>query len=175
MALKFELAGNLQKNMIFLGIGTNLGDKGRNLTDALIRLHQAGVEVKRCSSVYETPPWGIEEQDSFYNMVIEVGYTDSPQALLEICLSTETEMGRERMVKWGPRLIDIDILEFHRKIILSDSLTLPHPYYTQRGFVLIPLAELEPNWRPTTLFRGIKEIIEVYDFNPLPRIGRIDL
>ena len=161
--------------MIFLGIGTNIGEKGQNLREALIRLSKAGVEIKRCSSVFETPPWGIEEQDSFYNLVAEVGFENAPLELLDICLRVENEMGRKRTVKWGPRLIDIDILEFHRKIIHSERLSLPHPYYTQRDFVLVPLAELEPQWRPTIFLRGLDQLLEPRNFQEIKRVGSIQI
>lgn len=159
--------------MIFLGIGTNIGDRGENLENALHSLEQKGVDVGRCSSIYETPPWGITDQAAFYNMVAEVNYSDTPVSLLQHCLTTEEEMGRERIIKWGPRLIDIDILEFHREIHLTPTLHLPHPFYTQREFVLVPLAELEPNWKPTLSLRSIREIIEGLNVEKVNKVGEM--
>ncbi|MBX7242134.1 MAG: 2-amino-4-hydroxy-6-hydroxymethyldihydropteridine diphosphokinase [Bacteroidia bacterium] len=132
--------------MIFLGLGSNLGDKIQNLTMALRKMEAKGITILRTSQIIETAPWGVTNQDFFMNMVIEVKYEDTPEALLNCILSVETEMGRVREVKWGPRIIDIDIIDFHRQKINTDSLILPHPYYSERDFVMIPLRELEPDW-----------------------------
>ena len=156
--------------MIFLGIGTNIGDKESNLEIALNQLEQKGVGIKRCSWIYETPPWGITDQEAFYNLVLEVAYEDSPRSLLQHCLSVEEEMGRKRKVKWGPRLIDIDLLEYNREIHLTPDLQLPHPYYTQREFVLVPLAELEPNWTPTFSLRPIGDLLKDLDTSAVNRV-----
>ena len=132
-----------------------------------------GVVVGRCSSIYETPPWGITDQAAFYNMVVEVNYPDTPDSLLQHCLATEDEMGRERIIKWGPRLIDIDILEYKGEIHLTPELHLPHPFYTQREFVLVPLAELEPNWKPTLSLRKIGEILEDLEVGTVNKVGEM--
>lgn len=133
--------------MIFLSLGSNLGDKKANLEKALELLALAGVKIARISSFYETAPWGNPNQDDFVNIVVEVIFEGSATELLEIALATEQKMGRIRLEKWGPRRIDIDIIDFHRQQIQTDTLTLPHPYYKERDFVMIPLKELEPDWR----------------------------
>mgnify|MGYP006269644989 CR=1 FL=1 len=117
-----------------------------NLRQALRLLQQKGASLRRCSSVYRTEPWGIEEQDVFLNLVCEVAWSGSPEALLDLALQTENQMGRVRQVKWGPRLIDVDLIDVHRRPMAAPRLTLPHPYYRERDFVLVPLAELEPEW-----------------------------
>ena len=132
--------------MIFLGLGSNLGDKTANLQMALQKLGEKGVAVLRISTILETPPWGFTEQDSFMNLVAEVGFDGTPESLLSILLGIENEMGRVREIKWGPRLIDLDILDFHRQIVQTETLSLPHPHYHERDFVMIPLRELEPDW-----------------------------
>lgn len=132
--------------MIFLGLGSNLGDKKQNLETALRLLSAKGVEIVRVSTIIETPPWGLSEQDNFLNLVAEVAFDGSPQALLSLILGIEKEMGRVRTTKWGPRIIDIDMIDFHRIRIHSELLTLPHPFYADRDFVMIPLRELEPQW-----------------------------
>lgn len=132
--------------MIFLSLGSNLGDKRANLEKALELLALEGVEIARISSFYETAPWGNLNQDDFVNIVVEVIFDGSPAELLEIALATEQKMGRIRLEKWGPRCIDIDIIDFHRQQIQTETLTLPHPYYKERDFVMIPLKELVPNW-----------------------------
>ncbi len=132
--------------MIFLGLGTNEGDRIANLQKALGLLWEQEVRLLRCSSIYQTEPWGITEQDIFLNIVCEVSWAGSEEKLLETVLSVEQTMGRIRIQKWGPRLIDIDIVDFQRKIVETPHLSLPHPYYQERDFVLVPLAELEPEW-----------------------------
>lgn len=132
--------------MIFIGLGSNIGNKSQNLQTAIEKLTEKGVHTVRQSAFYETAPWGNIAQDSFLNAVIEVVFSGEAMLLLGICLDIEQEMGRERKEKWGPRNIDIDIIDFHHQKIDLPQLQLPHPYYHQRDFVMIPLKELEPNW-----------------------------
>ncbi|MDX2245510.1 MAG: 2-amino-4-hydroxy-6-hydroxymethyldihydropteridine diphosphokinase [Bacteroidia bacterium] len=146
--------------MIFLGLGSNMGDKVRNIIAALDHLSFASVQILRRSRLFITPPWGVETQDEFLNIACEVSFKGSPQQLLQILLDTEQLMGRYRYYKWGPRLIDIDILEFHREIHSTESLKLPHPYYPRRPFVLVPLADLEPDWIPTGMDKTVAQILE---------------
>ncbi|MEZ4826747.1 MAG: 2-amino-4-hydroxy-6-hydroxymethyldihydropteridine diphosphokinase [Bacteroidia bacterium] len=146
--------------MIFLGLGSNMGEKVQNIISALDHLSAAGVHTLRRSRLFVTPPWGVENQDSFLNIVAEVYYDGNAEDLLQILLNTEQTMGRYRYYKWGPRLIDIDILEFHREVHNTESLKLPHPYYPQRTFVLVPFADLEPDWVPTGETDTIAEILK---------------
>jgi 2-amino-4-hydroxy-6-hydroxymethyldihydropteridine diphosphokinase len=132
--------------MIFIGLGSNIGDKKANIFKALTLLAQKNIEIVRVSNMYETAPWGVLAQDDFVNAVAEVAFEGDAEALLTLLLQTEMEMGRVRIEKWGPRLIDIDIIDFHRQVIQNDFIHLPHPFYKERDFVLIPLRELEPNW-----------------------------
>lgn len=133
--------------MIFLSLGSNLGDKRANLEKALELLALQGMGIARSSSFYETAPWGNPNQDDFVNIVVEVIFEGKAEDLLEIALATEQKMGRVRLEKWGPRCIDIDIIDFHHQQIQTDTLTLPHPYYRERDFVMVPLKELEPEWK----------------------------
>lgn len=146
--------------MIFLGVGTNLGDKEENIRRAYMHLEEAGVNILRKSSIYSSKAWGIRNQASFLNSVIEVEFTGTPLALLDICLSVETKMGRERIVKWGPRLIDLDIIDFDRISWKTGKLILPHAFYTERSFVLTPLAELEPDWVDVESGKSIQYYLE---------------
>ena len=128
-----------------IGIGTNIGDRYTNIEYAVSALGLVpGVSVIRQSSVYETEPWGYTEQNGFYNNVIEVETEKSPQALLGICLGIEAGMGRIREFKYGPRIIDLDLLIYEGATSDTDELKLPHPLIGERDFVLIPLAELFP-------------------------------
>ncbi|MEM6805501.1 MAG: 2-amino-4-hydroxy-6-hydroxymethyldihydropteridine diphosphokinase [Bacteroidota bacterium] len=146
--------------MIFLGVGTNLGNKTQNILQAYGHLEKSGVKILRKSALYHSEAWGIKEQDSFINAVVEVDWEGSPEDLLAICLEVEKQMGRERLYKWGPRLIDIDIICFHDIFIRSRTLSLPHPYYTQRAFVLAPLVELEPEWIDKSSGKTIQDLLK---------------
>lgn len=129
----------------FLALGSNIGDKTGHLREAVRRLDRvAGIRVQRASGIYRTPPWGNENQDWFANGVIAVETTLSPEALLEAALEVERAMGRQRDLRWGPRLIDIDLLLHGDARRSGAQLSLPHPAMTQRAFVLVPLAEIAP-------------------------------
>jgi len=147
--------------MIFLGVGTNLGNKEANIFQAYNYLEKAGIIILRKSALYHSPAWGLRDQGSFINTIIEVEFSESPLDLLEICLRVENQMGRKRTRKWGPRLIDIDIISFHKEIWNTDKLVLPHPFYTERSFVLTPLSELEPTWEVEATGKKINEYLEL--------------
>lgn len=125
----------------FLGLGSNLGDRLANLAEAVDLLKAHGVTVVRSSRVYETEPVGPPQPD-YLNAVVEVETSMSPRTLLRACLEVEHAMGRERSERWGPRVIDIDLLTFGDDEIDEPGLTVPHPRMHERGFVLIPLLEL---------------------------------
>lgn len=126
-----------------IGIGTNIGDRYTNINIAVEALNLVpGVKVLRKSSVYETAPWGYTEQAAFYNNVIEVETEKSPEALLGICLGIEAGMGRVREFKYGPRVIDLDLLVYENEERNTTELKLPHPLIQERDFVLVPLNEL---------------------------------
>lgn len=129
---------------VYFGLGTNLGDRQANLLEARRRLG-AQVAINAASSIYETAPWGFEEQPPFLNQVV-VGRTDlAPEALLTLVKNIEHEMGRQPTFRYGPRLIDIDILMVDQLQRNTERLTLPHPRLAERAFVIIPLAELAPD------------------------------
>lgn len=131
----------------FLSLGTNLGDRKNNLERALVLLEQKQLlKIRRISSIYETEPWGGVEQDSFFNLVAEIESELSPLELLKNCQEVEKALGRKRLIHWGPRTIDIDILTYNNYVLDSPELTLPHPHLEEREFVLAPLRELEPNY-----------------------------
>ena len=133
-------------NTILLGLGGNIGDVEAHLRNALKFLVKSGnVELVQTSSVYETPPWGIEDQPVFMNMCVEIRSHLKPVDLLELCQDAELSLNRERTIKWGPRTIDIDILLMGSKTVASPRLTIPHPRISERAFVLVPLAEIVPD------------------------------
>jgi len=129
--------------VICLGLGSNLGDREGNIAAAVARLAAwPGVTVEKVSSLYETAPVGYTDQPDFLNAVISVRTTLAPRELLAACLAVERELGRERKVRWGPRTVDIDVLFYDDAALASDELTLPHPRFHERCFVLVPLAEI---------------------------------
>jgi 2-amino-4-hydroxy-6-hydroxymethyldihydropteridine diphosphokinase len=128
----------------YLGLGSNLGDRLENLKRAVALLEERGISLLRSSRVYETEPVGGPPQPDYLNAVIQVEGGRSPRKLLEASLTVEEEMGRERNPgeRFGPRVIDIDILTFGRREINEPDLTVPHPRMHERWFVLVPLTEL---------------------------------
>ena len=129
----------------YLGLGSNLGERLANLKDAVSLLEATdGIEVTRSSRVYETDPiGGPEDQPAFLNAVVEVQVSLEARALLEACLDVERKMGRSRDERWGPRIIDVDVLTFGHEQIDEDDLKVPHPRMHERLFVLAPLLELD--------------------------------
>jgi len=129
----------------YLGLGSNLGERAANLTEALRRLAQSPeIEVVRTSSAYETEPVGPQGQPDFLNQVAQVRVTCSARGLLAMIGRIEGEMGRVRTQRWGPRTIDLDILLYGDEIIDEPDLKIPHPQMLARAFVLVPLAEIAP-------------------------------
>jgi 2-amino-4-hydroxy-6-hydroxymethyldihydropteridine diphosphokinase len=129
----------------YLGLGSNLGDRREHLGTAVALLGtRRGVAVVRTSSVYETDPVGPPQPD-FLNAVAEVDTTLSARKLLDACLGVEAEMGRVRQERWGPRVIDIDVLLYGDERIEEPDLIVPHARMFDRAFVLVPLAELAPD------------------------------
>ena len=129
---------------IYLALGTNVGDRLQNLEIARQML-QTRLRLTRQSPIYETAPWGYLDQENFLNQVIEAQTKDSPVDLFNFVKSIENEMGRVKIIKDGPRLIDIDILFYDDLIYNSDILEIPHPRMRGRSFVLVPLANLIPD------------------------------
>ncbi len=144
--------------VVYLGIGSNLGDKRDNCLSALERLSSKGVSISKRSGLYETPPWGVEDQPDFVNMAVEAETGMSPEELLGTLKEIEKEMGREVGIRWGPRLIDLDVLLYDDRIIQSKDLVIPHPLLHKRDFVLIPLAEISPERVHPVLNKTIREL-----------------
>lgn len=129
----------------FLSLGSNLGDRLNNLKEAVnIIGRYAGVSVERVSSVYETGPVGEVEQDNFYNVVVEIRTGLTARGLLELAQIVERALKRERKIRWGPRIIDVDILLYGDVFVSEQDLVVPHPEMKNRAFVLIPLIEIAP-------------------------------
>lgn len=132
----------------YLGLGSNIGDKAATLADAVARLAATpGIRVTARSSDYRTPPWGDTDQDWFLNAALGVETSLTPHELLEAGLAIEAAMGRVRERRWGPRVIDIDVLSYEGAAISDERLILPHRFVRERAFVLVPLAEIAPDLR----------------------------
>ena len=130
----------------FIGLGGNLGDPQAAMRDALHRLDASpDLSVVAVSSLYRTPPWGKLDQPDFLNAVVEVATTLEPRTLLDLCLATESQLKRVRSERWGPRLIDMDVLWFDDRRVDEAGLQVPHPRMTERAFVMVPLAEIAPD------------------------------
>ena len=129
----------------YIGLGTNLGDREEALDCAINLIEDRGIVVDARSSIYETQPQGMKDQPWFLNMVVRVKTDLSARELLQALLDIEGRMGRKRLVRWGPRVIDLDILLFDREEIHEEDLCVPHPRMTERAFVLVPLLELAPD------------------------------
>ena len=130
-----------------LSLGSNIGDRDANLSDAIARLTNHVTLLKR-SSTYRTAPVGPVAQDDFYNLAILIETDLAPDALMTLCLQTEAAMGRDRKnaLRWGPRIIDIDVILYDQIRITSELIELPHPRFRERAFVLVPMAEIAPDW-----------------------------
>jgi 2-amino-4-hydroxy-6-hydroxymethyldihydropteridine diphosphokinase len=144
----------------FLALGSHLGDRLENLRQARNNLTQQVVIIKS-SSIYETPPWGVLDQPPFLNQVVEAHTDLSPLELLTFIKQIELEMGRVKSERYGPRLIDIDILLYGDQIINLPDLVIPHPYMIERAFVLVPLTEIQPNLVIPGENRIVKEFLNM--------------
>lgn len=130
---------------VLLSLGSNLGDRKVNLDQAIWRLERTGAKLLRISAVYETAPVGVEDQPSFLNLAAEIETGLSPLELLTATQAIERGLGRTPTFRWGPRVIDIDIILWEMEIINYPRLQVPHPRFRERAFVLKPLAEIAPD------------------------------
>jgi 2-amino-4-hydroxy-6-hydroxymethyldihydropteridine diphosphokinase len=134
----------MKTDRVFLSLGTNVGDREANLSRAAELLSGAGLKVVGASGVYETEPVGVLDQPLFLNQVLEVSPSVDLPGMLRACLAVEDAMGRVRERRNGPRVIDCDLLLYGGRIVSDVDLVVPHPRLHERGFVMIPLAEIAP-------------------------------
>jgi 2-amino-4-hydroxy-6-hydroxymethyldihydropteridine diphosphokinase len=144
----------------FLSLGSNLGNRGKNLKQALSFLENECVEIIQSSSVYETQPVDLPSQPWFYNQVVEIEIGIDPQDLLSLVKRIEQKMGRIPHVQKGPRIIDMDILLAEKMVIQTKELKIPHPSLDRRNFVLIPFSEMAPETVHPILNQTIQSILE---------------
>ncbi len=132
------------RKRILLGLGSNVGDRISYILKAIDELERIG-ELGRISTVYESEPWGVVDQDPFLNCVLELFTGLDPFTLLKRLKEIEKRVGRKERFRWGPREIDIDILLYEEEVVDTPELRIPHPFIKERDFVLIPMLELDPN------------------------------
>ncbi|MEM7574366.1 MAG: 2-amino-4-hydroxy-6-hydroxymethyldihydropteridine diphosphokinase [Bacteroidota bacterium] len=145
---------------LILQLGSNLGYREIYLARARAKLEQRLGPILQQSSIYETAPWGVEDQDHFLNQVIEIDTTLAPLACLTICQEVEQLLGRQREQKWGPRTIDIDLLLFDEHQSATEELGLPHPQLQDRRFVLIPLCEIASDVQHPGFHQSIRQLLD---------------
>lgn len=143
---------------VYLSLGTNIGNRASNLKEAISSLAPQ-MEVKAKSSMYETPPWGYTEQENFLNQVIKVKTYLEPLPLLKHIKRLEVALGRKATFKYGPRLIDIDILFYDQLVLETPLLAIPHPYVHERGFVLLPMMDIAPDLVHPVNGKSIREMM----------------
>jgi len=144
----------------FIALGSNLGDKRKNIEIAIEKIKEKGIKILKVSSIIETEPYGYKDQDSFLNAVCLVETSLDPFSLLRVLLNIEEEMGRKRTFKWGPRNIDLDIIFYDDLVIESEELIIPHPDAHNRTFVMGPISEIEPDFVHPVLKR---KVIDIYN------------
>lgn len=145
---------------IFLSLGSNLGNRENSLKKAIEKLKDNNIKVIKKSSVIETEPYGFKDQGKFLNLVLEAETDYNPEELLELILRIEEGLGRKREEKWGPRVIDIDIIFYNSLIIDEPNLKIPHSDMHNRFFVLKPLSEIAPDYIHPILKKTIKELLK---------------
>lgn len=156
------------RKIVYLSLGSNLGDRAGNLRTALDKLAELGA-VEAVSAFYETEPVGLTNQPWFLNCAVKLETEKMPRQLISGVLNLEQEMGRQRKQKNGPRIIDVDILLFGTSVIDTAGLTVPHPRLHERRFVLEPLAEIAPDVRHPIFKRSMRELRDALPSGPTVR------
>ena len=152
----------MMQGNVFLGLGSNLGEREAYLDDAIARLNRnQNINVLNRSSMMETEPLGEVSQPLFLNMVVEIETKYDPLKLLDVCLAIELANGRVRGQRWGPRTLDIDILFYGSEIINKPSLQIPHPEVARRYFVLAPMAEIAPKFEHPVLKEPVLAMLQL--------------
>jgi 2-amino-4-hydroxy-6-hydroxymethyldihydropteridine diphosphokinase len=150
----------LMNDGIFILLGSNQGDRLKNLSEARQAISGFPSVIVKTSGIYQTQAWGNENQDDFYNQVVEISTFLLPAELLIKIQEAEVSLGRIRTEKWGPRIIDIDILFFNNAVIETPSLVIPHPGIPDRKFTLIPLNEIAPDFFHPVLHKKIGTLLQ---------------
>ncbi|MBI5047933.1 MAG: 2-amino-4-hydroxy-6-hydroxymethyldihydropteridine diphosphokinase [Deltaproteobacteria bacterium] len=153
---------------VFISIGSNIGDRIKNCKNAIDNLaHSKGIKLIKASSFYETEPWGDIEQDWFINCVVQIETTFDAESLLVLLQNIEMGLGRERVKKGGPRVIDFDILFLNSETIKTENLIIPHPLLHKRRFVMMPLNEIAPGFVHPVLKKTVADLLKETDDNKM--------
>ena len=152
-------------NKIILSLGSNIGDKKSNLETAINQINKFSA-IKKISSIYESEPILLKDQDNFYNLVLEIDYKKSVIELLKSTKDVERRMGRKKTVQYGPRIIDIDIIFFNNQLVNSKDLVVPHYDWSNRVFVVKPLCEL---------FKEFNMKDYILDVQKISKVGRVNI
>lgn len=156
---------------VILSAGSNAGDSLKHLNAAIALLNQSGsIEILTSSSVYRTDPWGKTNQDVFYNQALLAVCKVGVAELMQIILKVEENIGRVRVEKWGPRIIDIDIILFGDSIVNTEQVIIPHPHFRERAFVLKPSVEIASDFLDPVTGNTIKELLDL-----CPDTGSVEL
>ena len=151
---------------VYLSTGSNLDNRSKNLNLAIEILDQHdNIQVLRSSSIYETDPWGYEDQPMFLNQILEIDTDLRPPVLLKLLKQVEKDVGRRPTFKYGPRIMDIDIIFYGDEVCESENLNIPHPQLEQRAFVLVPLAELIGEFIHPVLRKKINRLLQEIDIS----------
>lgn len=144
----------------YIGIGSNLGNRKQNCENAISLLKENRITVLKRSTMLETEPWGIKDQPKFINMAIKIDTILEPEDLLNLLKNIESAVGRTQTFRWGPRIIDLDILLYENLVINAHNVQIPHPGIKDRDFVLNPLAEIAPDKIHPVSRKSIRELLE---------------
>jgi len=159
--------------LIGIGLGSNLGDRLNNLRSAVRWLENEGFCIKSKSDVFETPPFGVEDQPYFLNACLLADFFEGPHEILRRLKDIEVKLGRKPRLRWGPREIDLDILFIDNLVLNDEDLVIPHPQLHERPFVIVPLAQICPKWRHPLLGLTIEELCKDIDTTSIIRITNL--
>lgn len=160
----------MNEHIVYLALGSNLGNRFANLKQAVSALSPQ-IDVQAKSYVYETPPWGYEDQPRFLNQVIKAKTYLEPERLIKHIKRLEVTLGREDSFQNGPRLIDIDILFYDDLILNTGSLVIPHPRLHERGFVLLPLMDIDPDLVHPVTQKSVREMVTLSDVQGIEKFA----